>query len=49
MTHEHWNYLYDRLYETHEECKRVDDQTYKLMIGMILRHMLDNKPYLNLK
>lgn len=48
MTQEHWNQLYTKLYEAYEECSKNYDETYRHKIGVILDHMIENRPYLNL-
>lgn len=49
MTQEHWDRLYTQLYAAYEECSKNYDETYRQKIGIILDHMIDNRPYLNLK
>jgi hypothetical protein len=49
IAQEHWDALYAKLYDAYEECRKNHDETYRQKIGVILDHMLYNKPYLDLK
>ena len=49
ISQQHWNSLYTTLYEAYEECCKNYDETYRQKIGIILDHMIDNQPYLNIK
>lgn len=49
ISQQHWDDLYTKLYEAYEECSKNYDETYKQKIGIILDHMIENKPHLNIK
>ena len=46
---DHWDTLYTKLYEAYEECSKNYNETYRHKIGIILDHMIENKPYLDIK
>jgi hypothetical protein len=49
MSKEHFESLYKGLYDLYVECLQQGDETYREKIGMILDHMIYNKPHLYLK
>ena len=49
ITQTHWDTLYTKLYDAYEECSKNYDETYRQMIGEVLDHMINNKPFLNIK
>jgi hypothetical protein len=49
INQQHWDTLYTKLYDAYEECSKNYDETYRQMIGEVLDHMINNKPYLNIK
>jgi hypothetical protein len=49
ISQQHWDTLYTKLYDAYEECSKNYDETYRQFIGEILDHMINNKPYLNIK
>jgi hypothetical protein len=49
ISQQHWDTLYTKLYDAYEECSKNYDETYRQMIGEVLDHMINNKPYLNIK
>ncbi len=49
MTQQHFEELYRKLFDAYKECVDNSDETYAQKIGMILDHMIYNKPHLYLK
>jgi len=46
LSEEHWDKLYSLLSTAYEECCEQNDDIYQSKIGIILDHMIENKPYL---
>lgn len=44
MTKQQWDELYIKLYDVYVYCGSTDNETYREQIGMILDHLIDNKP-----
>lgn len=49
INQQHWDDLYTKLYEAYEQCSKNYDDTYREKIGVILDHMIVNKPYMAIK
>lgn len=49
ISKQYWDDLYIKLYDAYEHCSKNYDETYRQKIGMILDHMIDNKPHLAIK
>ena len=46
---DHWDELYNKIYDAYELCCKNDDDTYLHMIGQILDHMNRNEKFLDIK
>ena len=46
LSEKHWDTLYSLLFAAHEECREQNDDIYQSKIGVIIDHMIENKPYL---
>jgi hypothetical protein len=46
MKPELWDSLYTKLYDVYEECSKNYEETYRVKVGIILDHMIENKKWM---